>query len=254
MDGLSIRICHLYPDLLNTYGDKGNVTALLKRCQWRNIEAEVVPVSLGDAFDPDQYDIVCIGGGQERERATVCQDMIDKADSIKASLAQGKVWLCISSGMQIMGKYYVNSQGEKIQGLGAVDFWTEASKNKIQGDVVAECNLVGGVEDQDTYVVGFESHSGRTYLGEGVEPLAKVLVGQGNNGTDGTEGAVVGNIFCSYLHGSLLPKNYRLTDLLISRALVGKYGQEVADQAMANTPDFAVEELARKGCISRVLH
>ena len=255
MDRLSIRICHLYPDLLNTYGDKGNATALLKRCQWRDIGAEVVSVTLGDDFAPDMYDIVCIGGGQEREQAAVCQDLIqNKVQQIKEAIASGKVFLCVSSGMQIMGNYYVNSQGEKIEGLGAIDLWTEAGNNKIQGDVVASCDFIGGREDQDTYIVGFESHTGRTYLGDGVKPLAKVIVGQGNNGTDGTEGAVVENVFCSYLHGSLLPKNYRLTDLLIYRALVNKYGQDVADGVMAQTPDSVAEELARKGCISRLLH
>lgn len=255
MGTYKLNICHLYPDLMNTYGDKGNVTALLRRCQWRDIECQVIPVTMGDAFDPDLYDMVCLGGGQEREQIMVCQDMLgEKFQGIKAAAADGQIFLCISAGMQIMGEYFVNSQGVKQQGLELIDMRTEAGPDKLMGDVVADCIHIGGQEPQDTYIAGFESHTARTFLGQGVEPLARVLVGSGNNGQDGTEGAVMGNLFCSYLHGSLLPKNYRLTDLLISRALERKYGADEARRIMEILPDSAAEEMARKGCISRLLH
>lgn len=254
MNELDIRICHLYPDLLNTYGDKGNVTALERRCQWRNIPVQISSLTVGDSFDPDLYDIVFIGGGQEREQQLVCQDLLDtKADGIKEAKAKGVVFLGVSSGFQLMGDYYVDSNGTKHKALGILQIHTEYSQDKMMGDVVADCSLLTG-EGQDKYITGFESHSGRTYLGEGVEPLARVLVGHGNNGQDGTEGAVCNNIFGSYLHGSLLPKNYRLTDLLILRALENKIGYEQAKEITAHIPDSQVEELARLGCIDRALH
>lgn len=218
-----LTICHLYPDLLNMYGDKGNVIVLRQRALWRNIDVEIRKVSLGDAFIPEDYDIVFIGGGQDYEQKIIQKDLIfEKGTEIKNAIYNGKVFLCICGGYQLLGKFYRTWEGEEIEFLGALDFWTIGSKERMVGNLVFECDLLK-TSEFDGKIAGFENHSGRTYLGTGVSPLGKVIVGYGNNGEDKTEGAVYKNTFCSYAHGSLLSKNPWLADHLLTIALKQKY-------------------------------
>lgn len=216
-----IRLCHLYPDLLNLYGDRGNILALLRRSGLRGIDFQVEAVSLGETFDPSRYDMVFLGGGQDAEQNILRSDFVnEKGEMVKKAAEEGKVFLCICGGYQMMGHYYEEHDGNRIECLGALNLWTVGKKNRFIGDTVYECGLL---EDQILY--GFENHSGRTYLGEGVQPLAKVVRGAGNNGEDGTEGAVYKNVYCTYSHGSFLPKNPQMTDYLIRKALETQKGE-----------------------------
>ena len=213
-----LNICHLYPDLLNLYGDRGNIIALSKRSSWRGIKVNVEGVSLKDAFDAEKYDIVFLGGGQDYEQEIIQEDIKEKGNEIKDAIEGGKVFLTICGGYQVLGKYYKTGDGKEIEFLGAIDIWTIAGKKRMIGNFAFECDMIGGKA-----VVGFENHSGKTYLGKGIKPLGKIIHGFGNNGEDRTEGAVYKNVFCSYSHGSLLPKNPSLADHIISVALRRKY-------------------------------
>lgn len=217
----ALRICHLYPELMNLYGDKGNVTALWRRCVWRGINAEVVGVSLDWTGELRQFDLIFMGGGQDREQKAICLDFkCVKGEAIRRAVEDGVPFLAICGGYQLLGEYYQTRTGERIPGVGVLDLYTVGGEKRMIGNVVA-VSTIGGLEQM---LVGFENHSGRTYLGPGVKPLAKVVKGFGNNGEDGFEGAVYRNTIGTYLHGALLPKNPWLADWLIGKALERKYG------------------------------
>lgn len=209
-----IRVCHLYPDLLNLYGDQGNITAFVQRCRWRDIPVTVQEISLGDPVDFLQCDFVFLGGGSDREQNLIAADLTQRRDEFDEAIENGLVVLSICGGYQLLGQYYLTREGEHIPGLGILDFYTRSGDRRLVGNVAVEVELDG----QAVKVVGFENHSGQTYLGE-IQPLGRVLAGNGNNGHDGLEGARYKNVFCSYLHGPLLPKNARLTDTLLALAL-----------------------------------
>jgi len=213
-----LRIAHLYPDLLNIYGDRGNVLCLYQRCRWRGIEAFITPVDTGAAVNPDDFDLYFIGGGQDAQQIRVCDDLHRyKANGLKEAAKQGAVFLTICGGYQLLGHYYKPHQGPELKGLSLIDAYTIAGNTRFIGNVSIKR------PNGDT-VVGFENHSGLTYLGEGVLPMGRVLVGNGNNGKDGGEGVQVENLYGTYMHGSLLPKNPALADELILRALAFRYG------------------------------
>lgn len=242
-----IKICHLYPDLLNLYGDRGNIIALTKRCEWRGIQVKYVPLSLNDGFDPGEYDIIFIGGGQDYEQSIIQDDLkLGKKDAVKEAVEAGKVFLAICGGYQLLGKYYRTHEGKEIEFIGALDLWTHGSHDRLIGNLIFECDFLK-TESFDGLVVGFENHSGKTYHGPTVKPLGKVIKGFGSNGEDGYEGAVYKNVFCSYSHGSLLPKNPALADHLISIALRNKYKDFVALQALNDS----FEARARESLIKR---
>ncbi|NMA66760.1 MAG: glutamine amidotransferase, partial [Clostridiaceae bacterium] len=185
-----LTICHLYPDLMNLYGDRGNIIALAKRCAWRDIDVETVSVSLNEEFDYKNYDIIFIGGGQEFEQTIIQDDLMrGKRQRIIDAVEEGKVILGICGGFQILGKYYKTNTGSEIECVGALDLWTCSSETRLTGNLVFECDFLK-TQTKDGYVVGFENHAGKTYLGEGIKPLGKVIKGFGNNGEDGFEGAV----------------------------------------------------------------
>lgn len=218
-----LNICHFYPDLLNLYGDRGNIIALTKRCQWRDIEVKVESISIGDSFVYDKYDIIFIGGGQDYEQTIIQDDLMKgKRKDIVEAVESGKVFIGICGGFQLLGKYYKTSDGKEIECLGALNIWTHGNDTRLIGNLIYEVDFLK-TKDNPGYVVGFENHSGKTYLGDGVKPLGKVIKGHGNNGEDGFEGAVYKNTFCSYSHGSLLPKNPALADHFITLALLNKY-------------------------------
>lgn len=234
-----IRLCHLYPDLLNLYGDRGNILALKRRTSLRGIELEVEAVSIGENFDPDQYDIVFLGGGQDAEQNILRSDFVSvKGDKIKEAVEMNKVFLCICGGYQMMGHYYEEHDGHKIECLGAINIWTVGKKSRFIGDTVYSCDLLG----ESKILYGFENHSGRTYLGDDIKPLAKVLTGSGNNGEDRTEGAIYKNVYCTYSHGSFLPKNPAMTDFLIKQALEVQKGKPYILPSLTSD----VENFARK--------
>jgi lipid II isoglutaminyl synthase (glutamine-hydrolysing) len=213
----------LYPDLMNIYGDRGNVVTLLKRAQWRGLDARLRELPKGDTGDLDDVDVFFFGGGQDREQAQVYEDLLEhKAHRLAGAIAAGAAVLAVCGGYQLLGRYYQTADGDKLPGIGVIDVWTEAGDHRAIGNVVVDAS---GLGLEPNTLVGFENHSGRTFLGEGVRPLGKVVSGHGNNG-DGSEGAVFENVFCTYLHGALLPKNPHLADLVTARAL-GRRGDEV---------------------------
>lgn len=243
-----LKICHLYPDLLNLYGDRGNIIALEKRAIWRQIEVSLQRVSLGDEFLYQDYDIIFLGGGQDYEQEIIQEDLIiKKGASIKEAVESNKVFLCICGGYQLMGKYYKTWDGKHIEFLGALDLYTIGGKERMIGNLVFECDFLKNPVF-DGKVVGFENHSGRTYLGSSVKPLGKVIKGFGNNSEDGFEGALYKNVFCSYSHGSLLPKNPGLTDYLLYTALKEKY----PDFCELDPCDSNLENLARDSMIKKI--
>ncbi|WP_373899102.1 type 1 glutamine amidotransferase [Haloimpatiens sp. FM7315] len=215
---MEINICHLYPDLLNVYGDVGNILILKHRAEQRGIKVNIHNVSVGDIFHKENYDIVFFGGGQDYEQSIVSRDLIEtKVDSLKEYIEDGKVFLSICGGYQLLGKYYTTPEGNKLNGLGILDLYTEAGNTRFIGNTVIYNEMF-----KETYV-GFENHSGRTYIGKNLLPLGKVQAGYGNNGEDGYEGCIYKNTFCTYFHGSLLSKNPELADRLIYKALEKKY-------------------------------
>lgn len=233
-----IRIAHLYPDLLNLYGDRGNLIALQQRLAWRGIRSVVEPLGLGTDYVPELYDFVFMGGGQDYEQSLLHADLIaGKGPAIRAAVEQGRVFLCICGGYQLMGQYYRTHEGNMIECLGIMDHYTEAGHKRLIGDTIYEAPILSenGLPNR---LYGFENHSGRTILGKGVRPLATVVRGYGNNGDDKTEGAIFGNVFCTYSHGSFLPKNPAMADFLIltmlQRRLPGLAGLPPLDDVLEN--------------------
>ncbi len=219
--GRVVEICWLYPELMNLYGDRGNVIAISQRCAWRSLEPKVTHVSTGESVDFSRFDIIFMGGGQDREQMLLAKDFEDyKGQSLHEAVAAGVPTLTVCGAFQLLGKYYLTAGGERLPGLGIFDVWTEAGTKRLIGNVVIESEL-GGTKRT---VVGFENHSGQTFLGPGAQPLGRVLKGHGNNGKDGREGVCHHNALGTYLHGSILPKNPWLTDWLISQALARRYG------------------------------
>lgn len=222
MSEKTLRICHLYPDLLNLYGDRGNILCMRRRLEWRGIDAEVTEVTVGEQADFTQFDLFFIGGGQDFEQEVLLSDLkAGKGSEIKAAIADGKTFLTICGGYQMLGSYYETYDGQRCDFIGALDLYTVGSKTRMIGNYKFKCGEAAG----GSVVVGFENHSGKTHLGRGVEPLGTVLAGFGNNGEDGTEGAHYKNVFGTYSHGPMLPKNPEFCDMLLATALERRYGK-----------------------------
>ena len=211
-----LRICALYPDLMNIYADRGNLLLLEQRCAWRGIGFSVTAAGLGEAVDPDAHDLFYLGGGQDRDQALCAEDLVaTKREALHAAAARGAVVLGVCGGYQLLGSSYVLGD-EELPGVGLVDLRTvrEAGPRLI-GNVAIEVETEAGVR----VLAGFENHGGRTYLGPDEEPLGRVLRGHGNTGSSGAEGVRRGNVIGTYLHGPLLPKNAWFADWLIRTAL-----------------------------------
>jgi CobQ-like glutamine amidotransferase family enzyme len=214
---MELNICHLYPDLLNVYGDVGNILILKNRAESRGINVTLTNISLNDNFNPEDFDIVFFGGGQDYEQSIVSEDLKNnKKEALSTYIENEKVMIAICGGYQLLGKYYRAPNGEKLEGLGILDIYTEAGKNRFIGNTI-----IYNEDLKETYV-GFENHSGRTYIND-LKPLGKCLLGYGNNGEDGYEGCIYKNTFCTYFHGSLLSKNPELADRILKLALDKKY-------------------------------
>ena len=222
MRRIALTIHHLYADMMNLYGDRGNVIAIKKRAEWRGIPVKVVDVGLGESIKPtSSADLFLFGGGQDREQALLAEDLSGtKGADLRAIVEDGGVVLGVCGGYQLMGHYYETPEEEKLPGVGIFDMFTRPRRPeeaRLIGNVLAR---VRAPESSAVHeIAGFENHGGRTELGDEAEPLGEVIVGYGNNGEDGTEGARRLNAYGTYLHGSLLPKNPWLTDQLILNAL-----------------------------------
>ena len=211
----------MYPDVLNLYGDRGNVMCMQKRLSWRGIDTTVTRLPIGSTANLADFDLVFIGGGQDFEQQVLLEDLHRGKDrEILSAVEDGLPFLTICGGYQMMGNYYETYDGVRCDFIGAVDLYTIGSKQRMIGNYKYQC----GPESGGSVVVGFENHSGQTFLGEGVQPLGKVLAGFGNNGQDGTEGVRYQNLFGTYSHGPLLPKNPALCDHILLTALQRKYG------------------------------
>jgi lipid II isoglutaminyl synthase (glutamine-hydrolysing) len=215
----TLRVCALYPDLMNIYADRGNLLFLQRRCEWRGIGFELSGVGLGDALDPDAYDLFYLGGGQDRDQALCARDLVDtKRDALHAAADRGAVIFAVCGGYQLLGRGY-ELEGETLPGVGIADLDTVREPGaRLIGNVAIEVELEPG---DKRVVAGFENHGGRTYLGASARPLGRVLDGHGNNGRDGREGVRAGRhgtVLGTYLHGPLLPKNAWLADWLTAKA------------------------------------
>lgn len=212
----TLRVCALYPDLMNIYADRGNLLLLERRCAWRGIGFQLSGAGLGEGLDPDAHDLFYIGGGQDRDQALCAQDMVaTKRDALHAAAARGAVVLGVCGGYQLLGHSYQLGD-EQLPGVGLVDLRTVREDGpRLIGNVAIEVRT----EDGARVLAGFENHGGRTYLGDGEQPLGRVLRGHGNTGASGYEGVRRGTVIGTYLHGPLLPKNAWFADWLVRLAL-----------------------------------
>ncbi len=227
---------------MNIYGDRGNVLALAQRCRWRGIEAEIVFSGIGEDIRPGEYDIFFWGGGQDREQIGVSADIQGKkGEVLKSEVEDGAPLLSVCGGYQLLGKYYRPHDGDDLPGISVFDAWTVAGSERFIGNIVVESDGFGEL-------VGFENHSGLTYLGPDASPLGRVRVGRGNNGQDGYEGCQYKNAIGCYMHGALLPKNPVLTDFLIRAALQRRHGVAHLDGL-----DDEIERAAHASAVGRAL-
>ena len=241
---MELKICHMYPDVLNLYGDRGNVICMKSRLERRGIGCAVTRLPIGSAASLAGFDLVFIGGGQDFEQQVLLDDLHrGKAQEIRSAIADGVTFLTICGGYQMLGSYYETYDGQSCDFIGALDLYTIGSKTRMIGNYKFKCGESAG----GSIVVGFENHSGKTHLGSGVEPLGAVLAGFGNNGEDGTEGAHYKNVFGTYSHGPMLPKNPEFCDMLLVSALERRYGK-----AELAPLDDALELLAHDEMCARV--
>lgn len=209
---MKIKILHMYPDLLNLYGDRGNIECMRKRLMWRGIDAEVVTHTCDDEnFDLSDTDIVFIGGGSDREQKIVCRRLLEHRDELKSYVENNGALVAVCGGYQLLGNYY-KLEDETIEGLGILDIYTEQGKKRLIGNIVLETDFM------EEKIVGFENHGGRTYIGSHT-PLGKVVYGYGNHDNAGSEGVLYKNVVATYLHGPLLPKNPSLCDYILTNAI-----------------------------------
>jgi CobQ-like glutamine amidotransferase family enzyme len=213
---VKLRVCSLYPELMNIYADRGNMQILRARCEWRGIGFELAGATLGDGLDPDAHDLFYMGGGQDRDQALCARDMVaTKKTALHAAADRGAVVLAVCGGYQLLGNEY-EMEGERLPGVGLVDLRTVREPGPR---LIGNCAIEADLGDGPRVIAGFENHGGRTYLAPSEQPLGRVLKGFGNNGNDGWEGVRRGNVIGTYLHGPLLPKNVELADRLVELAL-----------------------------------
>lgn len=218
MGSYSINILHLFPDMLNLYGDNGNIECIRKRLLWRDIDVSVSRHKFKDGtIDFENADIVFLGGGSDKEQEQVRCELLKYKNELKSFVENGKTLIAVCGGFELLGQY-IERNGEKTAGLGILDIYTEVSDNKSRfiGNVILKSDFL------DSYITGFENHSGKVFL-NGYAPLGKVIAGYGNNGEDKSEGVIYKNLFASYLHGPLFPKNPKLCDYILTNTLKHKF-------------------------------
>ena len=241
---MKIRIGHLYPDLLNLYGDRGNIQCLKKRMQWRGIDAEVQEFQITDTISFLDLDIVLLGGGSDREQMLVCEKLKTIRQDFKEYVEDNGVVIAVCGGYQLLGNYY-RTQNTMIEGLGILDIYTEWKPERLAGDVILDSAAFGSP------VVGFENHSGRTYIGNHT-PFGRVRQGHGNTDRGEWEGVLYKNVVATYLHGPLLPKNPEVSDYLLERALKRKYGngaklEPLPDELEHAASQYIVKRYGKEG-------
>ena len=234
-DSLEISIAHLYPKHLNLYGDLGNIITLIKRCEWRGINVVYDKIDFNDKLA--SHDLYFIGGGQDKQQQEVAGELYKNKEFFLKERDNGAVFLGICGGYQLFGHYYQPFDGEKVKGISLIDAYTVAGKKRFIGNVTVKTDFLY----PDT-LVGFENHSGLTYLQGDCKPLGTVVTGNGNNGVDRTEGVRYKNVFGTYLHGSLLPKNPHFADYLIELALKKHYGRDFSLQKLDDTIEIKTHE------------
>jgi CobQ-like glutamine amidotransferase family enzyme len=219
-----LRIAHLYPSLLNVAGDSGNVIVIERRAGWRGIATEIVPVEIGVSVDLASFDLIFLQGGQDIEMAVAARDLQGRAATLREAAGRGVVIFAVCAGLQLLGHRYIPQRGPAIEGIGLLDLETRGGNDRFMQHAACQVGFGEGTET----IVGFENHSGLTELGPDVRPFGTVIAGAGNNGRDGTEGARRDNIYATYLHGPVLPKNPWLADYLIRIALERRIGGRVS--------------------------
>ncbi len=237
----TLRIAHLYPELLNLYGDSGNMLVLRKRLEWRGMRAVVSEVRLGDTPSLADFDLVFVGGGTDREQRIVCERLQAMRGELASYVEDGGVLAAVCGGYQLLGHSY-EMGGEKVEGLSLVDLETTRGTPRLIGNVAVRSRI------SPQAIVGYENHGGRTRLGPGVEPLGRVVYGNGNDGESGFEGCLYKNVVGTYVHGPLLPKNPGVADYLISRGLERRYGD-----GMLESLDDGEELAANATMLDRML-
>jgi CobQ-like glutamine amidotransferase family enzyme len=246
---LSLSIGHFFASQMNVYGDNGNITCLRKRCEWRGIEVNVKEIGFNEKIAPGEFDLYFFGGGQDQAQMLIAKDLENnhKGKQFQKDIEKGVPMLCICGGYQLMGEYYQPFEGSKLPGVGIFPAYTEASHDRMIGNIVIKLADLPIYRFTDPRLIGFENHSGKTHLKSNAKPLGKVIKGYGNNGEDKTEGCVYQNAIGCYMHGSLLPKNPKLADWLIQKALEIKYGQEIRLEDL----DDSLENQAHLATIQR---
>lgn len=246
-----LKIAHLYPDEMDLYGDTGNLLALVRRCEWRDIRVEVVGVRVGEPADIADADLVLMGGGQDAAQAFVAPDLAARGAEIRDLVEGGAAVLAVCGGFQLFGRDYTTSAGVELAGIGIFDARTVAGPDRIVGNTTIEARLRwdgAALAQPAVRIVGFENHSGRTYLGASARPLGRVVFGAGNAGDGGSEGAVYRNAIGTYLHGPLLPKNPVLADHLILAALAHRYGDVEPLASLDDTSEMRAHRVALSRC------
>lgn len=238
---MKLTIGHLYPDLLNLYGDRGNLRCIQERLGWRGIEAEVKFFVSGEGVDFSRLDMVLLGGGSDREQELVCRCLQNVKNDFRDYVEDGGVTLAVCGGYQMLGSYYKTSQ-RTIEGLGLLDLYTEWEPGRLTGNIILKSPLFSSP------VVGFENHGGRTYIGEHT-PFGRTVLGHGNDEKSGCEGVLYKNVIGTYLHGPLLPKNPEVCDFLIRQALERRYGRAAGLTAL---PD-ELEHRANRFMVRRLI-
>jgi CobQ-like glutamine amidotransferase family enzyme len=243
---MELRAVALYPEQMNIYADRGNIMFLRRRCEWRGIDFSYAAVGAGEPLDPAAYDLIYVGGGQDRDQRIVAEDMVvSKRAGLAEAVEGGAVVLAVCGGYQLLGHSYELAD-ERIPGLGLADLETVRQPGpRLIGNIEIEVDLGDGPRE----LAGFENHGGRTYLGDGAEPLGRVVRGHGNNGRDGLEGVRRANMIGTYLHGPLLPKNAWLADRLIQLALARRHGGEPELAPLDDGLEAAAHEAARQAAL-----
>ena len=236
---MKLNLVHLYPDLLNLYGDRGNIMCIKKRLEWRGIECEVKEVLHGEYVNTDEADLIFLGGGSDREQEIVCEELKKNKKALIDYVENDGAMLAICGGYQLLGNYY-QTKDKKIEGLGILDIYTQWEVERLVRNIIVNSDLF------ETPVVGYENHSGRTYIGS-YKPLGKVFFGLGNTGRGDFEGVVYKNIIGTYIHGPLLPKNPQVCDYMLLKALRKKYGEDVELEKL----DDEIELMANKCIVDR---
>jgi lipid II isoglutaminyl synthase (glutamine-hydrolysing) len=245
----TLRVCSLYPELMNIYADRGNIAVLRARCEWRGLAFEHRSASLGRPLDPDAHDLFYMGGGQDRDQTAVAYDMAEtKRGALHAAARRGAVVLAVCGGYQLLGRSYRDVSGAEQPGVGLFPLHTVAGKRRMIGDVLLECELEPGARRR---LAGFENHAGRTILDPGAEPLGRVVAGFGNDGESGYEGCRAGRAIGTYLHGPLLPRNPWLADWLLAQAIAHRTGELPTFEALPDELERQAHEVSARRAEAR---